>query len=119
MTRFFPITLGFLFVGCTSAQFVQKEYNPRRGIVSYLANLNEVGTKTATKAADKKIREFCEGDYVITRESENLESIGSSGAIVGNIAVSRNNSQPYHYVQFNCSNQKTVQRTTLTDSSEK
>lgn len=82
--RFTLAVLGFaaLLNGCTTVEFVRKDFSPRRqALLRYAPPSNEARSVKYRIELNKQAREFCGGEFETTREFQAREETGSSAGI--------------------------------------
>jgi hypothetical protein len=109
-----PISIAFLFLtSCISVEFVRRDYTPvKQGV---LRHSPASGTERIAKYRDevnKQAREFCKGDFTITKEydalgeSKSTAGVGTGIGMGGRSSVFFGSSIPsetmYSFVEFTC-----------------
>ncbi len=73
------ISLLFLLASCTTVEFVRKDTSPEKKAVLRHSPTSDAAKQAKYKTEiDKKAKEFCKGDYTITKEYEALDQADSS-----------------------------------------
>ncbi|MEZ0391066.1 MAG: hypothetical protein ACAH59_02545 [Pseudobdellovibrionaceae bacterium] len=113
MKKYFLIMTLFSFCACTTVEFVRKDLTPRKeGILRHNPASSPERETEYREKVNAKAREFCGGDFTITREYEALAEarttagigtgvgIGSRGSVtIGGIGPSEST---YHFTEFIC-----------------
>ncbi len=100
------------FAGCTTVEFVRKDLAPtKQAVVRYAPASSEKSRSKYLQEVDKQARNFCEGNYQITKEYQARDETGASSGVgtgvgmgMGGIFVggSHRNSAMYNFVEFTC-----------------
>jgi hypothetical protein len=110
----FILTIFIIFVlaGCTTVEFVRKDFTPqKKGVLRYFPTSNPEREIKYQNEVKKQATKFCNGDYKITKEYQALEDSGSAvglGTGVGFgttdivLGTSNRNSALYNFVEFEC-----------------
>lgn len=102
----------FLFSGCTTVEFVRKDYSPtKQAIVRYSPSSSEKSRTKYRQEVDKQAKNFCEGNYQIVKEYQARDETGSSAGVgtgvgmgMGGVFIggSSRNTAMYNFVEFTC-----------------
>lgn len=101
--KFVLLSASLAAFGCTTAEFVRKDFTARTAVLRYDADSFESRAKSEV---DSEARKFCGGDYRVTRETESRDVVGYSG--VGTpvgysvVASSEEVTEMHHYVEIAC-----------------
>jgi hypothetical protein len=113
-TFFLLITFAFLFlVSCISVDFVRRDYTPvKQGILRHSPASGAERVAKYRDEVNKQAREFCKGDFTITKEYDALgeakstAGIGTGFGVGGRSSVFFGSSVPsetmYSFVEFTC-----------------
>lgn len=106
------ILASALFCGCTTVEFVRKEtYPQKQAVLRYQPSSKPSKEAKARNEVEKKARDFCGGDYEITKEYQARQNTGASTGVgtglgigMGGIMVgaSQDNSAMYNMVELSC-----------------
>lgn len=113
MKRFVCLIIVGALCGCTTVEFVRKDVTPQKqGILRHSTTSNPKREAEYKEKVNEKAREYCGGDFQITREYEardvSSSSVGvgtgfgfgrSSSVLVGGSAPTQN---MYSFVEFTC-----------------
>ena len=103
------LILYFLLTSCTTAEFVRKDTSPtKQGVIRYPSNSSR--EEKYRNDLKKKVRDFCGGDYKITKEYQAREQVGSSGMGTGMgigmggifLGGSNVSTEMFNFVEFTC-----------------
>jgi hypothetical protein len=93
--KWFLIVLLFALSGCATADFVKKEYHPKRGgQVKY--------SFSGDRKAAEKMQSHCGGQYRIISESKGSENNGFVAIPNAYSTVVQPRSKKYTYLDFEC-----------------
>lgn len=84
VNRFFILVSGFVFIlgGCTTVEFVRKDFTPRRqAVLKYAPPGSESREIKYRIELNKQATNFCSGEFDIAREFQAREETGSSAGI--------------------------------------
>lgn len=114
MKIYFLISI-FLFIstGCTTVEFIRKDTSPRKtALVRYALASSPEREKEYREVLDKEAKEFCGGDYYITKEYQAREESSSSAGVGTGFGIGRGTSifmggynRPtslYNFAEFDC-----------------
>ena len=82
--RFSIFVSGFVFLlgGCTTVEFVRKDFTPRRqAVLRYAPPGSENREVKYRIELSKQATDFCGGEFAITREFQAREETGSSAGL--------------------------------------
>lgn len=106
------LLLVFVLSSCTTVEFVRKDTVPQKqAVLRYEPSNNANKEAKARNEVAKKAREFCAGDYEITKEYQARQNTGASTGVgtglgigMGGIMVgaSRDTSTMYNMVELSC-----------------
>jgi hypothetical protein len=98
--------------GCTTVEFVRKDQVPQKqGVLRYLPTSSASKEAKYREKVNEKAREFCGGEFKITKEYQAREETGSSTGIGTGIGFghagimlggSRGSTAMYQFVEFVC-----------------
>jgi hypothetical protein len=107
--------LLFLFVlsSCTTVEFVRKETTPhKQGVLRFSPPSSESKEAEYKAEAANKAREFCGGDFTITKEYQTLDQsrstagVGTGFGLGGGFGMVLGGSGPsqtmYNFIEFSC-----------------
>lgn len=113
MKKYFYIILILFFIsGCTSVEFVRKETSPqKKGLIRHSPTSDSEKTAKYRVKVNQAAKDFCGGEFNITKEYQALEESGSGvGTGVGFggsgssifFGGSNRGTTMYNYIEFNC-----------------
>lgn len=106
------IFIYLLITGCTTVDFVRKDFTPQKqGVLRYDPPSSEKSREKYRAEVDKKATAFCGGDYRITKEYQAREESGVSTGVgtgmsvgMGGVFLGGSNraTTMYNFVEFAC-----------------
>lgn len=102
----------FFLCACTTVEFVRKDMTPsKQAVVRYQPSSKPAKEAKYKNEVQKKAKEFCGGDFEITKEYQARQQTGASTGVgtglgigMGGIMVgaSHDTSALYNFVEFAC-----------------
>ena len=113
MKRLLISFLALAICGCTSVEFVRKDISPtKQGILRHSPPSNEAKAAEYKVLVEEKAREYCGGNFKITKEYEALGESRTTAGVGTGFGVGRRSSiliggsgpseRMYHFVEFAC-----------------
>jgi hypothetical protein len=106
------LSLLLLTTGCTTVEFVRKETSPlRQATLRYYPPSSDERAAKYRAELSKQATDFCEGDFIITKEYMAREDDGNTAGVgtgigmgAGSIFLSGSNrsSTMYNFVEISC-----------------
>lgn len=112
-SRILFLTFLLFFTGCISVEFVRKDFVPQKqGILRHSVPSSEEKAIKYRAEAEKQAREFCGGDFNITKEYQALDQAHTQTGVGTGFGFGRSSSVfiaggapsqvMYSFVEFNC-----------------
>lgn len=113
MKRILTSFLIFGLCSCTSVEFVRKDISPtKQGILRHFPASNEAKAAEYKALVDEKAREYCGGNFKITKEYQALGESRTTAGVGTGFGIGRRSSfmiggtgpseRMYHFVEFDC-----------------
>lgn len=100
------LPLIFLVQGCASSSLVERVHSPYKGgTVKYLNQGATFVINGRIRDAEKKMEDYCGGDYEILRDGTTNELSGGVAFKTGYVAPL---TSEYVYIQFKCAAEKSA-----------
>lgn len=107
------ITLFFLICGCTTVEFVRKDFTPsKKGVIRHSLTSNPSRQAKYRELVNAEAKNFCGGEFEITKEYQAREETGSSAGVGTGVSIGRSSSifiggsdrstAMYNFVEFIC-----------------
>lgn len=71
------VVLSVFLTSCASSKFVHKDYENRKGVISFLNNGADFVIDQRREDATKKMKQFCSGPYKILAETNKQSYAGT------------------------------------------
>lgn len=112
--RFIVLAALFLLSGCTSVEFVRKDFTPKKqATLRYPSQSSRSDDLKFREKISSEARNFCDGDYTITKEYQARDE-GNSSVGVGTgfglgtgsvfMGTSDRGSSMYNFAEVSCKN---------------
>lgn len=109
----FIITLFFLICGCTTVEFVRKDFTPiKKGVIRHALTSNPSRQAEYRELVNKEAKNFCGGEFEINKEYQAREETGSSTGVGTGVSIGRRSSifiggsdrstAMYNFIEFVC-----------------
>lgn len=106
------LTISLLLSACTTVSFVRKDFTPvKQGVLRHSPPSSSERAAEYREKVNKEARDFCGGEFQITKEYQARELTGTStgvgtgfGVGMGGIAIggSTQGTAMYNFVEFTC-----------------
>lgn len=109
----FIMSLFLLICGCTTVEFVRKDFTPsKKGIIRHALTSNPSRQAKYRELVNKEATSFCSGEFEVKKEYQAREETGSSAGVGTGVSIGRSSSifiggsdrstAMYNFIEFVC-----------------